>query len=285
MMSVCTLALSLNTFAMDKVVYGEDNRLDIFEVSSARDLTLAKATAAAVKNYNVTKQENGSYKLSGGKLSVCEGEKFDGQVTSAFCSGFLVEHNDKQYLVTAGHCIKSTNECSSHKWVFDFNVQNADQTSHTVDADSVYTCKRVVDRALESSTGLDYAVLELDRRVTGREPLAMRTSGKIEKGEEILVIGHPTGLPSKVAGDAYVRENNRSAWFSTNLDTFGGNSGSAVFNADSGEVEGILVRGHTDYTWTRDSNGKSCRRPVYCEMGSCRGEDVTRITSIKYFQN
>jgi len=69
-----------------------------------------------------------------------------------------------------------------------------------------------------------------------------------------------------------------------NLDTFGGNSGSAVFNAETGEVEGILVRGENDYVWS-DENGSRCRVPQQCTNDACRGEDVTRITNIKTLMN
>lgn len=273
-----------NSFGMNKVIYGEDNRLDIFEVTNSMHLRLAKATAGKVANYNLDEQVNGTYKMTGSRLNVCDGDKFDNQITSATCSGFLVESNGKEYLVTAGHCINSDRECSSHKWVFDYALNDASQKDIYVGKDSVYSCKRLVERKLESSTGADYAVLELDRKVTGREPLRVRKTGAIENGDEILVIGHPTGLPSKVAGDAFVRDSSKSAYFETNLDTFAGNSGSAVFNARTGDVEGILVRGHTDYKSSRDSNGNYCRTPVVCEMDSCRGEDVTKITIIKEFQ-
>ena len=44
----------------------------------------------------------------------------------------------------------------------------------------------------------------------------------------LVVIGHPSGLPTKIADGAWVRNNESEYYFVTNLDTFGGNSGSAV---------------------------------------------------------
>jgi V8-like Glu-specific endopeptidase len=128
----------------------------------------------------------------------------------------------------------------------------------------------------------DYALIRLDRKVVGRTPLKYRKSGKIAEGQEIVVIGHPTGLPTKVAGGANVRENHRDVFFNANLDTFGGNSGSAVFNADTGEVEGILVRGEQDYEYDWS---KGCRVVYKCTDDGCRGEDVTRITNIEALMN
>jgi hypothetical protein len=46
-----------------------------------------------------------------------------------------------------------------------------------------------------------------------------------------------------------------------------------VFNSDTHEVEGILVRGETDFI----SNG-SCTESLKCPNTGCRGEDCTRTT-------
>ena len=57
-------------------------------------------------------------------------------------------------------------------------------------------------------------------------------------------------------------------------DTFGGNSGSGVYLADTGEVAGILVRGETDYVL--DSN-LNCYHVNYCSETGCSGEDSTYV--------
>jgi hypothetical protein len=123
----------------------------------------------------------------------------------------------------------------------------------------------------------DYAFIELDRKVTDLEPLKVRTSGKISKGDSVVVIGHPTGLPTKIADGAKVRSI-QGKFFSANLDTFGGNSGSAVFNAVTHEVEGILVRGETDYVY---NSTLGCQVVNVCSNDSCRGEDVTFIKNVE----
>ncbi len=87
------------------------------------------------------------------------------------------------------------------------------------------------------------------------------------------MIGHPVGLPTKFAGEAVVRSNQQSAFFVANLDTYGGNSGSPVFNSDTHEVEGILVRGETDFV---PQGG--CNVSLVCPTSGCRGEDCTRTT-------
>ena len=94
-----------------------------------------------------------------------------------------------------------------------------------------------------------FAIVRVDREITasGTAPLQVRKSGAIGLGQNIGVIGYPSGLPVKIAfGDATVVMRDEDPWLFANLDTYGGNSGSAVFNAD-GLVEGILVRGAKDY--------------------------------------
>ena len=64
------------------------------------------------------------------------------------------------------------------------------------------------------------------------------------------------------------------AFFVANLDTYGGNSGSPVFASDTNRVEGILVRGETDFEQTP----AGCQISLVCPTSGCRGEDITRTT-------
>ncbi|MEE3079958.1 MAG: serine protease [Bdellovibrionota bacterium] len=274
-----TLVFSVN--AMDKVVYGEDDRRDLYEVSNSLHLELARSTAAMIAGYKVKITANGSVELKDTKTlaqrGICSDERFSEQVTSANCSGFLV---GEDLLVTAGHCIKTQSDCEANKWVFDF-AYHSNNTNEVMELNesSVYGCKEIIERDLNRSDNNDYALIRLDRKVTDRDPLKFRTNGQVKEGADLVVIGHPTGLPTKVADGATVRSNPSSrVYFTANLDTFGGNSGSAVFDANTGVVEGILVRGETDYKY--DWN-KGCRVVYKCSDNGCRGEDVTKITNIK----
>jgi hypothetical protein len=55
-----------------------------------------------------------------------------------------------------------------------------------------------------------------------------------------------------------------------------------VFNTTTGLIEGILVRGETDYTY-RTGGGQFCRISNRCANDGCRGEDVTKIASAASF--
>lgn len=277
-----SLLSSQSSFASSKgidVIYGEDNRKDVFESTDSVLVELSKSTAAMISSERL-KSTNGDVVISAQTLEsrgICAKERFSKQISAANCSGFLVAPN---VLVTAGHCIKSEMDCSSYKWVFDFKVDHSDQADVQVPKTSVYNCKKIISRSLDQMSKDDYAVIQLDRKVLDRRPLAFRKSGKISVGSQIAVIGHPTGLPTKIADGAKVRSLN-SKFFVANLDTYGGNSGSAVFNLKTSEVEGILVRGENDYV---PDSELGCQVSNVCANESCRGEDVTYITNIPALQ-
>jgi subtilisin-like proprotein convertase family protein len=160
--------------------------------------------------------------------------------------------------------------------VFGFAIEQPNGTAQVALRDNVYSCRELI-HAQAPSNGADFGVIRLDRPVTNHVPLRLRQSGAIRAGDGIFVVGHPAGLPQKLADGATVRSVNTD-YFVANLDTYGGNSGSAVFNAVTREVEGILVRGETDFV----SSG-SCQVSNRCSSSGCRGEDVTRIDQVLSF--
>ena len=273
---IISTLLSFSSLASDKVVYGVDNRVDLFQSEVPLFYELAHSTAAMIRNSDLT-TDGESVTINGNTLEsrgICSTARFSKQITAASCSGFLV---GPDLLVTAGHCITSQRDCESFSWVFDYNVKSDDQSlDFSVDTSSVYKCSKIISQDLSRSTKNDFALIRLDREVNDRTPLEFRQEGEVELDTPLVVIGHPSGLPTKIADGAWVRSNESEYYFVTNLDTFGGNSGSAVFNTDTGVVEGILVRGEQDYVW--DSRG--CRVPKVCDENECRGEDVTRITVV-----
>lgn len=259
-----------------EVIYGDDDRLDIYQVQSGKLRAMADSTVGLMTGSKVTiDEESGvasiqtrSYSQS---YNLCEDEPFYEQETAAFCSGSLV---GPDLIMTAGHCITSQSSCKNTKFVFGFAVTEKGQNPQSVPAGDVYGCGKLLGRA-QQNNGADWAIIKLDRPVTGHAPLKLNRSGNIPNGTPLIVIGHPAGLPTKVAGGAYVRSQGSAGHFVANLDTYGGNSGSAVFNAVTGQVEGILVRGAQDYTYRG-----SCRVSNVCADDGCRGEDVTRVSAV-----
>jgi len=284
LIALTAIVLTAQSFASQKsidVIYGEDNRVDVYASNNANFVELSKSTAAMIPATNLKSILGGSVEISGKTLQqrgICAKERFSQQISAANCSGFLVGKNK---LVTAGHCIKSQADCDSYKWVFDFKVDHEKQGNVTVAQSSVYSCKKIISRALNNFNKDDYALIELERSVTDRQPLKFRRSGKISAGAPLVVMGYPTGIPAKIADGANVRSLS-GKFFTANLDTYGGNSGSAVFNVETEEVEGILVRGDTDYVY---SSADGCQVSNRCADTGCRGEDVTYITNIPGMKN
>lgn len=310
--SVTVVLLTLSAvpvMASGPVIYGEDGRQEVFEATPMNQ-KLAASAAAMIEKKKLTRSEEkpglvqieqitlrawleAQFEEPGQKskllskvlseavdqkISFCEGERFTEQPNPAICSGFLV---GPDLLVTAGHCVEVPNFCEDYSWVFDFKVDEVSKTAGVdVKEENVYNCKRVISNTLSTGLGLDYGLIQLDRKVKNREALSVRSEGTLPSDSKLLVIGNPSGLPLKVAGGANVRTNAHPFYFQANLDTFQGNSGSAVLNADTGVVEGILVRGEEDF---EANMALMCIEAKRCDDSGCRGEDVSRMTSIPEF--
>lgn len=271
--TVSTATLAKLAQDRQRVVYGVDNRQDLYGVKSAKVQAAAGAVVALVKAGDLVRQSDGSYTLATEQYSdafqLCGSEPFVTQPTGCFCSGFLVAPD---VVATAGHCVKNQADLANIRFVFGFRMIDADRARTSFPADDVYGGARLIGRQL-SADGTDWALVRLDRAVAGRAPVKVRSTGKVGNTQSLFVIGHPCGLPQKYAPGAKVRDNAPVPFFVANLDTYGGNSGSPVFNASNGNVEGILVRGENDFV----SNG-TCYVSLVCPTTGCRGEDVTRVT-------
>ncbi len=265
-----------------KVVYGDDDRLDIYEVTDPLQRELSGSVCALVNVSQLTPISGGfelrtsAYRIGG--TSACADEPFGTQPTAAFCTGFLVGDD---LIVTAGHCY-SRSDLAAARFVFGFTMTDSNTPVTTFSENQVYRGVEIVARKLESNQGEDYAVVRLDRPVTmpGAEPLEIRRTGAVGIDTPVGVIGHPSGLPLKVAfgSDTLVRENSASnAFFMANLDTYGGNSGSPIFNAATGVVEGILVRGLQDFVFS------GCFTSNVVPNTSAEAEESNKMDELAFF--
>lgn len=305
--SVILISLVITNYAysaasQSRIIYGDDDRQDSANVHDLKIQQFSKAIAGRVFKYALSKNSDREtyavdmvLPLSDPRAAnVCSNENFANQPTISDCTGFLVSD---RHLVTAGHCItegitlkdEASRACQEFVWMFDYKTNAKGQfNAAKVAKDKIYGCKSVVFATLNKQK--DYAIIELDRPVTDREPLRLSDAAPVE-GTKLFIMGHPTGLPLKYAEGARVFSVN-SEYFSTNLDSFGGNSGSPVFNYDTMEVEGILVRGDIDYIPVRQSNGRECMKVNRCDNNrmNCManapeidGEHVTLISKIKEY--
>ena len=256
------------------VVYGNDDRQDVYAYSDqAWAAQAANFAAAMIPLSEIDQTDPTNVVLSAQTLqefeNLCPGERFPDQITAAYCSSTLIAPD---IVLTAGHCIQASS-CSQNAFVFDYYMTDA-STLHTITADDVYPCQEVLARQ-QDNAGSDFSVVKLDRPVVGRTPAPVQLSPVVEtNGSPLVINGYPTGLPLKIDNGGQVRDQRDATldYFVANLDTFGGNSGSGVFDQGTGLLTGILVRGEQDYVFDSANN---CNRVNVCPSDGCRGEDST----------
>lgn len=258
------------------LVYGDDDRQDLFEVQDPAVRSLAGSTVALFRAAAVDlESEPGAAALTtrefGQADNLCPEERFREQPKGASCSGALV---GPDLVLTAGHCVRDLAACRATRFVFGFGMAAEGSDPRRLPASDVYGCSGLVARRV--SGGVDYALVRLDRPAAGRAPLRLNRGGGIAQGTGLFVIGHPSGLPTKVAGGASVRAV-REGFFVASLDTYGGNSGSPVFNSETRQVEGILVRGDRDFVYDAE---RRCNRSNRVADDGGRGEDVVMLSAI-----
>ena len=273
------------------VAYGQDSRTELFQHPDTKLREMASSVAVLVNSqqvhpagnsvsldgYTLNEMSEKGWLVAGVNAPMCSSELFATQAAPGFCTGFLV---GEDVLVTAGHCLLKAS-CSNTSVVFGFQMESADSLAGLTNAD-VFKCTEVIAQVLPTPENqyLDYAIIRLDRP-TGRAGLVYATEDTLVAKTNVAVVGHPSGLPMKIASDAFVTINDRSTpFFVTNLDTFGSNSGSPVINTTSYQVEGILVRGEIDYVLSDDG---SCVQVNHCpeEVGAnCAGENATKMSML-----
>lgn len=227
-------------------IYGEDDRKDLHELpADAPARKLARSTVALFRAENV-KIAGKTAELTGAILkdtrTLAPNQRFAEQPTGAYCSGALVAPD---VIATAGHCVTTQAECQGLRFVFDYSIPAAGHDPVKVPAAGVFQCEKLIKSIYKKdASALDWALIRLDRPAEGRTPLAL-SSDTVKTGMEVFVIGHPLGLPAKVAAGKVhhpLFTLSHDAYFTTNLDINHSNSGSPVFNATTLRMVGILVR-------------------------------------------
>jgi Trypsin-like peptidase domain len=275
----------LQKYSEGQTIYGGDNRRG-YDNATAFEQRAADATAVFVSATQVLPDRNGTVRLAsqpGPRLCSPQElqpgqlpEPFWDQPRPGFCTGFKI---GPDLVATAGHCVRPDAEtgpgevgCGNLRLVFGFRKARSQASAdREIPAANVYRCVSVLAGHLDTE---DWRIIRVDRIIDAPH-VTVRLEGRPPLGERLTVVGHPTGLPVTISDGATVQRH-RSTFFSADLDTYQGNSGSPVFNTNrlrSGElfVEGILVRGENDFV-----QETPCLISRRCPLfSSCRGEDVT----------
>lgn len=184
----------------------------------------------------------------------------------------------KDRILTAGHCISNESYCKNYAFVFDYEVDTSDGNKNSLlDPEDFYTCKQII-HSEDSSNGYDFAIIQTDRPVIGRNPMPIEMNDTIQKDTELMVVGHPLGLPLKLARDGEILRKEKNGFYYGALDTYHANSGSAIYDTSTKKIVGVLVSGDQDFVLDG-----ICMRSKKCSKDSCNGEGFTPSKNVTQF--
>ena len=280
---------------INKTIYPDspDRRKNLYSEAGLDAVKLQGRSVACMMHANYLQPTPNGYQLQGAKTlgvhyQLNEHANFYDELIAGTGTAFLVSSD---LVLTAAHCVCTHAGQVDHannqnfRMVFDYQMQGDKQCQQTFDADCVYSMKKIVAFQYSHHNGrsLDWALVKLDRPVTGRTPLNLDFQSVLNEDTDVDVLGHPSGLPLKYTNDAQIKKIDHADYFQANLDTFGGNSGSPVFNTQTRQVVGILVRGLPDYETVTKADGKSYKQPHHAtdaEIQLSGYEKCTRLSVI-----
>jgi hypothetical protein len=222
------------------IIYGADDRLDIYELDPALDrrfnarcvLLMVPDDAITITGTTAT-LETRTY---GEARNLCRSVKYWSQpdVVTAACSAFLVAPD---LVATAAHCLEQNYIPLEIAWfIAGYEMTSSTEARLTFPLSDVYRPSDL----LWSEPGVDAALIQLDRPLAGAFPAPLRLNGTAGHAD-FYAFGYPIGLPKKYSSNTWKVSPNDFG-YETNLSVFSGNSGGPAFNADSHVAEGIVVR-------------------------------------------
>jgi V8-like Glu-specific endopeptidase len=257
-------------------IWGNEDRLDFYEIKDEHARRSAACVAAITSKKNLIEEKKGfstlKHKNYGKSFNLCDSETFHDQPIAAgrLCTGFLVKED---VIATAGHCADEKS-VKHMRIVFGYKMLAPSMPETQIPHDNIYAGVKIIHSSYNRNNGSDWALVKLDRKVV-EQAVATLSGRDISCDQQVYILGHPCGLPLKYSAGAQVREASENL-FSADLSVYCGNSGSPVFNKDTHEVIGIVIRGdNQDFRWT----GKGFVSVVYpCADLSVKKPQCTKVS-------
>jgi hypothetical protein len=231
------------------VVYGNDTREEYHAHPDPRlRARTIESTVALVRPSRLDVSNPDDVRIDhltlGEDEDLCIGQAYFNQQVGASCSGTLI---DWDLVLTAGHCVDDLADCQGLRFIFDLFYEAPGQLA-TISQQDIFQCRRVVAR--RNIRDIDYALVQIDRPAAPpRRPAPVNMQSlPLTEGSSVAVIGFPDGIPAKIDSEGIVIWDGAPDYdaFEATLDTFGGNSGSGVYDPQ-GILVGNLARGEQDY--------------------------------------
>jgi hypothetical protein len=233
-------------------IWNYDNRVDVYEIRKELVKRNADCVAAICLDKDLLAEKNGNSSIRvknyGVTFNLCSQEPFYHQPIAVgwLCTGFLVKED---VIATAAHCADENN-VKDLRIVFGFIMSGPSTPVTQVPNKNIYKGVKIIHRVYNPlGNGSDWALVELDRKVVGK-PVVKLFEKAIYRNQPVYIFGHPCGLPLKYSAGARVR-GIYEPFFSADLNVYCGSSGSPVFDSNTHEVIGMVVRGdNRDFRWT-----------------------------------
>ncbi len=263
-----------------RVIYGEDDRLEASQVDSSV-LDSARTAVAMVTPWsrldcNATRDDcdliaRTPEDVLGAPL--CFGADFADQPVGHQCTGFLV---GEDLLVTAAHCVEGR-ACEDLAFVFDYEI-NRNGTLH---AESLQPlgCEEILYERRDAFE--DIALVRLDAAADAT-PLCIEREEFPEVGTPLATIGHPLGLPKKTSDGGTATDAAFGDRFGNTVDAAVGSSGGPVFDRRTMRAYGAVVTAPEE-SWVYDGFNR-CYFWNSCPEGGC-GNAVNGASSTRSIEH
>jgi len=277
---IISIFIIQSTFAL----YGEDNRI-LYNDFSAIQKEYAKSIIYQVDKHELRGWHFQRYwKLIHKPLSqrgICENDLMANQASIRInCTGILVT---PKHMLMAGNCI-TEHYCYNDLYYYMLNYTHSDEEPFIgkKHRENFFKCKKVIKRAFNPTTGMSFALLELDKEVDASiaTPIKLSSTKNVDPTQELISMGHIQGTPVALSENTSIQDQSEN-FLLVSSDITAQSKGSALINKRSGELEGILIFGTRHYQAGIDN----CKEPTFYKESNAQEIAIKTHVFKKYIDD